>query len=188
MTTGSSKSSQSVGSVVGCSGNVTKERRDSNIGRHVPKARRYLRSLVQFQQRAAICVVYRPGIETTARALADVSSMPHGDGVALDELTNCRADGFDEMIARSQSVGAGQETMLLDSMPSEQSVVGMHDIPGNPTGLAREKIVSLDPFYSGSVGQRNLAGERAGAHHAGVRRQLQKTRIHGISRGLFGVK
>jgi len=60
-----------------------------------------LRSLVQFQERAAISVVYRPGIEMAARALANISSMPNGDGVALDELTNCRADSFDKMIARS---------------------------------------------------------------------------------------
>src|SRR5882724_2366376 len=74
-------------------------------------------------------------------------------------------------------------------MTSWQGVVGMHNIPRNPTGLAREKIVSLHPSYSGSIERRNLtAGEQPGPHNAGVLIQLQKTRLHNTSRRLFGMK
>ena len=58
MATGSPKSSQPAGGVVGCGRNVANVRRDLNIGRHVPKARHDLRFFIQFEERTAIFVVY----------------------------------------------------------------------------------------------------------------------------------
>ena len=57
-------------------------------------------------------------IEMAARTSRYVLSMPQGDGVALDEFTNGGADGLGKMVARSQSIGAGKEVVLLDTMTS----------------------------------------------------------------------
>ena len=85
-----------------------------------------MRSFIQFQERTAIFVVDRSCIQIADRTLANVSRIPHGNRVALDKLTNCRADSLDEMIAGSQSIGACDETVLLDRMTGWQGVDTLH--------------------------------------------------------------
>src|SRR5450759_5102354 len=85
------------------------------------------------------------------------------------------------MIAGGYSIGAGEE--VFATMTGWQGVVGMHNLPRYPTGLAADEIVSLYPCYPGSVGKRNPGStEQPGRYHAGLSRQLPEARHHGSCR------
>ena len=54
--------------------------------------------------------------------------VPQRHRIALDQLGDRRADGFEPMIAGGQSIGAGEK--MRAAVTGRQRVVGVHDLPG----------------------------------------------------------